>query len=336
MAYFEKTKTGKHRAHIDKLGVRESETFDTKRAAQEWATKREAEILDGSRGKFPRKTLGEVLDIYVKRVSSKKEGARWEELRVEAFKRNFPKLAAKVMSETTTADWSEWRDARMAKVSGSTVQREINLWSAVYHAAMHELGPYVGASPLTQLEKPKENPARTATWGWSTTKQVLRRLGYATGRAPLTKSQELAYALLVALRTSMRIQEVLSLSGENVNLQTRVATVGHKMQYVTGEPRRVPMQRQVVRLLVVLASRGLPGGRFFSTTPGRASALWGKYRAQLLIENLTIHDTRGTAITRLSRQVDVLTLSRITGIKDLRLLNERYYRERDEEIAARL
>lgn len=31
----------------------------------------------------------------------------------------------------------------------------------------------------------------------------------------------------------------------------------------------------------------------------------------------------------------MLTLSRITGIKDLRTLNDRYYREQDEEIAAR-
>lgn len=64
--------------------------------------------------------------------------------------------------------------------------------------------------------------------------------------------------------------------------------------------------------------------------------MWAKYREQMMLGDLTIHDTRGTAITRLSRHVDVLTLSRITGIKDLRLLNDRYYRERDEEIAARL
>lgn len=336
MAYIEKSPSGKYRVHVDKLGVRDSETFGTKREAQEWGAKREAEILDGSRGKFPRKTLAEVLDIYVKRVSSKKEGARWEELRVEALKRNFPKLVAKVMSETTTADWAEWRDARQAKVSGSTVQREINLWSAVYHACMHELGPYVGASPFTNLEKPQENPPRTAVWDWRTLKRVLRRFGYVTGLPPKTKMQELAYALLVALRTSMRINEVLSLSTENVNLHTRVATVAHKMQYVTGAPRRVPMQRQVVRLLVVLEGRGLPGGRYFGTTPGRASSMWAKYREQMMLGDLTIHDTRGTAITRLSRHVDVLTLSRITGIKDLRLLNDRYYRERDEEIAARL
>ena len=336
MAYIEKTAAGKYRAHVEKHGVRESQTFPTKAEARGWAATREAEILAGARGQFPRKTLAEVLELYVKRVSSKKGGAHWEELRVAAFLRDFPRLAGKVISETTTADWAEWRDTRLRTVTGSTVQREINLFSAVYHSAMHELGPYVASSPLTKLTKPKENPARSSTWGWSTTRQVLRRLGYVTGRVPVTKAEELAYALLVALRTAMRISEVLSLGDENVNLQTRVATADHKMRYVTGAPRRVPMQPHVVRLLTVLRARGLEGGRYFDTTPTRVDSLWRSYRDSLLIENLTIHDTRGTAITRLSRKVDVLTLSRITGIRDLRLLNERYYRERDEEIAARL
>jgi len=56
----------------------------------------------------------------------------------------------------------------------------------------------------------------------------------------------------------------------------------------------------------------------------------------MLIEDLHIHDTRGEALTRLARRYDVLTLSRMSGIKDLRTLNERYYRERADQIAARL
>jgi hypothetical protein len=51
---------------------------------------------------------------------------------------------------------------------------------------------------------------------------------------------------------------------------------------------------------------------------------------------MTFHDSRGEALTRLARKVDVLTLSRISGIKDLKLLQEHYYRETSEQIAARL
>lgn len=336
MAYIEKTPTGKYRVHVEKRGVRESETFKTKREAQEWGAKREAEIVAAGRGQFPRKTLGEVLDEYVQRFSRRKEGAEWEAKRVAWLKRTSPWLTSKVISETTTADWARWRDARAAQVKASTIVRDIALWSAVYHKATHELGPYVAASPLTHMDKPTDSARREVLWPWGETKKVLRELGHRPGVAPVSKAQEVAYVLLVGLRTAMRCGEILSLSSATVDMRTRVATLEHKMQYLTGRPRRVPMEKQAARLLGLLAGRGLAGGAFFTMTPGQVDGLFRKYRDRLMLGHLHIHDTRATAITRLARKVDVLTLSRITGIKDLRTLNERYYRERDEEIAARL
>lgn len=336
MAYIEKTPKGKYRAHVEKRGVRESETFNTKREAQEWGAKREAEIVAAGRGQFPRKTLGEVLDEYVVRFSRRKEGAEWEAKRVAWLKRTAPWLTNKVMCETTTADWARWRDGRAAKVKASTIVRDIALWSAVYHKAMHELGPYVASSPLTHMDKPVDTTQREVLWGWRETKKMLRELGHRAGRPPATKAQEVAYVLLLGLRTAMRCGEIVSLSVASVDLSTRVATLKHKMQYLTGRPRRVPMERQALRLLCVLESRGLPGGAYFSMTAGQVDGLFRKYRDRLMLNHLHIHDTRATAITRLARKVDVLTLSRITGVKDLRVLNDRYYRERDDEIAARL
>jgi integrase len=67
-----------------------------------------------------------------------------------------------------------------------------------------------------------------------------------------------------------------------------------------------------------------------------ADALFRKYRDQLLIEGLTFRDTRATALTLLSRRVDVLTLAAVSGHLDLRTLREVYYRERPEDIAARI
>lgn len=335
MAYIEKTPSGKYRAHVDKLGVRDSETFVTKAEARSWATKREAEIQATGRGEFPRVTLGDALDEYGRRFSPKKEGGGKELLRIAALKRDFPWLAAKVVSETTTADWARWRDERLTVVTGATVLRDITLWSHFYHKARRELGPYCAASPITDLDRPADSPFRDALWDWRTTKRVLSKLGYKPGRPPAGKSGEVAYAILVALRTAMRAQEVLSLSDENTDLATRVATVNHKMQYCTGEPRKVPMQRQAVRLLAVLQAHAA-GGPWFTMTPSQLDGLWRKRRDQLLITGITFHDTRATAITRLARKHDVLTLSAITGIKDLRMLNERYYRETATQIAARL
>ncbi|WP_116140051.1 hypothetical protein [Paraburkholderia sp. BL27I4N3] len=74
----------------------------------------------------------------------------------------------------------------------------------------------------------------------------------------------------------------------------------------------------------------------FSVSADSLSALFRKAKIALGIANLTFHDSRGEALTRLSKKVDVLTLSRISGIKNLKILMEHYYRETSEQIAARL
>lgn len=338
MAYIKQVKKGVWRVQIEKLGVRDSASFGSKAQAQDWATEREAQIVALARlnkDGINRKPLGDVLDEYVDRFSRHKAGYRHERLRIEALKRDFPWLASKPMSETTTADWARWRDERLKVVTGSSVLRDINLFSAVYHKATRELGPYCKESPLTHMDKPRENPPRKARWPWTLVKFVLRRLGYKTGEPPTTKAQEVAYALLLGLRTSMRAQEILSLCDDNTDLSARVATVNHKMQYCTGAPRKVPMQRQAVRVLAVL-SKHANGAGYFTLTPVQLDGLWRKNRASMLVSGVTFHDTRAEAITRLSRKYDVLTLSAITGIRDLKTLNETYYRETADQIAARL
>jgi len=55
-----------------------------------------------------------------------------------------------------------------------------------------------------------------------------------------------------------------------------------------------------------------------------------------LIPDLRFHDARASALTRLARREDVMTLARISGHTDLNQLLKSYYRESASEIAARL
>lgn len=45
---------------------------------------------------------------------------------------------------------------------------------------------------------------------------------------------------------------------------------------------------------------------------------------------------RGTALTHLSRKVNVLDLAKISGHRDLKILSTVYYRDTPDQIAARL
>ena len=74
----------------------------------------------------------------------------------------------------------------------------------------------------------------------------------------------------------------------------------------------------------------------FTVGANEGSVLFSKLCRELLIEGLTFHDARATALTHLAKRVDVLTLAKISRHKDLSLLSNVYYRERAETIAARI
>lgn len=315
----------KWRVEIERTGVRKSAVFDTKAEAREWGIKEEAAILATKRGVFPRVTLAHAIDEYVAKVSEKKEGARWEKLRLEALKRDFPELAGKVLSKVTTTDLAQWRDKRLEKVTPGTVQRDINLLSHLFTKARDEW-KWMGESPFKGMQSPGDNPSRDRLPTMSEVRRILRWLGYVTGERPKTMQAQAAFAYLLSLRTGMRAGEVLQLGPKTV--VGSIATVKHKMQYRTGKPRKIPLSRHAVRLL-----KGFKG---FTLNSEGLDAAFRKARDSLLIENLHFHDARADALTRFSRKVDVFELARISGHRDIRILLNTYYRTTSEDIASRL
>ena len=186
---------------------------------------------------------------------------------------------------------------------------------------------WLATSPTKGVKQPGDNPARTRRVDPSEVRRLCRWLGYRTGKIE-TKYQQVAFAFLVSLRTAMRAGEVLSLTPARVDLARKVATVPHKMQHLTGKERQIPLPRAAVRLL-----RFLPA---FTISSASLDVLFRKARDSLLIDGLHFHDARAEALTRMARKVDVMTLARISGHKDLNLLLSTYYRESAQDIAARL
>ncbi len=289
------------------------------------------------------RTVADAFDEYVRKVSPRKTSGRAEGLRLERFKADFPDLASMPLADFKTPQLAEWRDARLAgyirpdgsaalPVSSSSVNREVNLIRNVFTVAREEWH-WMEHNPFKGLRLPPEGAPRTRRVDpWKEVRPLVRRLGYRTGHAPQTKSQEVALAFLIALRSAMRAGEILSLGKGNVDLKRRIATIKHKMQYLTGRPREVPLTRGAIRLLRPIADRD----QCFTVTSDSLAALFIKAKRSLQIDGLHFHDSRAEALTRLARKVDVMTLAKISGHKDLRILQEHYYRETSEQIAARL
>lgn len=300
----------KWRAQVARKGVRRSAVWDTKREAIQWADRVEREI---DAGMLDQRTLAVATDHYLKTVSAHKEGddtLAQETRRFAAMLEHFGRDTK--LSEIDSDRIGRWRDHRLQTVSGSTVQREANLLRHLFTLAVDEWR-WLERHPFKGVRLPKENPARHATWGWREIRRVLR--AERTG-----KTAEMQRAFRIALHTGMRLSEVLS-----ARVEGRVAVL--PKDKTTAGPVKVPLARKGAKLLA---------GEAFTVGANEGSVLFSRLCRELLIEGLTFHDARASALTWLSRRVDVMTLARISRHKDLKILMNTYYRETAEQIAARL
>lgn len=337
MAYFNKV-AGGWRAQVVRKGVRVSRTCATKAEAQAWATQEEAAILAGARGEFPRRTLGEALDRYELEVIARKPKSRRADLlRFAALRRDFPALVGKVLHEITAGDLAAWRDARLQRVSGSSVLREAQQLRPVWTVAIDEWG-WAGRSPWRGLRLPAKSHARTRTASWREVRVMLRSVGYRRSVAPVLPQAQAVWAYMVALHTALRSGEILRMARSNVDLKRRLYRLeSHKTDAHVGA-RLVPFTPRAARLLAVLDRAAADAGRdaYFTISDASRDTLYRKVRDRLMIDGLRFHDARATALTWLAKRYDVMTLARISGHTDINELYRTYFRTSAEEIAARL
>lgn len=310
MAYVRKYRD-KWRAEVNRSGQRLSRVFATKREAQAWAMETDAKAQLRATGW---RTFADAADKYKREVSARKNGERWEVLRIAAFVRHF---GAKTLGSMDAPDMASWRDMRLKTVSGSTVLREVNLLKHILHTARDEWR-WMEHDPFRGVKMPQDSQPRHQRWRWQQIKRVLR-----AGQNSGPKTREAVEAFHIALRTGMRLQEALA-APSGFDKQRRVVVLASTK---TGGRAEVPVGRIAARLLDRAP---------FTVSPNEASTLFAKLTRQQLVDGLTFHDARASALTLLAKKVDVLTLAKISRHKNLNLLMNTYYRESAAEIAARL
>lgn len=326
MASFRRSGRG-WRAEIAKLGVRESATFPTKREAQEWAAKRESEITSQRSGKVIRWKFYDVLDRYIDEITPGKGSARTETLRLRAMQRH--PLANKTMQDITPADLASWRDERLAKVKSSTVLREIGSLTAVWQQAKRKEWGYVDHMPWSEVTRPKDRPARNEVYNDQQVARIVDALGYVSGK-PKSRRQEAAVAFLLSLETAMRAGEIIGLHWKHIQLDDRTLYLPLTKN---SDARYVPLSTRAVSLIKDM--EGVDSEKVFSLTSQLLDVYFRQGKTLAGITGLTFHDARATAITRLSKKLDILELARMVGHRDPRSLMV-YYRESPKDIAKKL
>lgn len=326
MASFRRSGKG-WRAEIHKLGVRESATFPTKREAQEWAARRELEIASHKSGQVLRRTLHDVIDRYINDITPGKGSERTERLRLQAVQRSF--LGPMVMQDIKAPDLAAWRDDRLKSVKPSSVLREIGILRAVWRQAKKKEWGYVDHDPWSDVTKPKESPPRTATYDQEQVDRIVGAIGYEGGQ-PKSRRQEAAVAFLLSLETAMRAGEIIGLEWRRIDYEKRTAYLPSTKN---DDARYVPLSTRAMELLK--AMEGIDEQRVFSLTSQLLDTYFRAGRDLAGVTGLTFHDARATAITRLSKKLDILELARMVGHRDPRSLMV-YYRASPTDIAKKL
>lgn len=298
---------------------RASATFPTKAAAAAWIVQQEAEYTGTATGH----TFAQACDRFAREVSPKRRGERWERLRLSKWGKG--PLGLRPLARLSPADLGAWRDARLAEVRPGTVRREMGLMVDVFTIARREWG-WIKSSPMPDVRRPPNPPARRRRITDDEIAAMSAALGVSERLHTFTVTNRIGLAFLFALETAMRSGEVLGLHWEDVNVQTRVATLPRTKN---GDRREVPLS---LRALEILAALPREDGPCFGVNASQRDALFRKARDRAGLSGFTFHDSRATAIWRLSKKLDVLQLARMIGHRDINSLRH-YFQESAEEMA---
>lgn len=319
MATITKYKDG-WRAQVSVKGKYKSKSFPTKLEAKAWAHSTE-QSMGKHGGIVTGKTLGDALRKFEAEMAPSRKGARWEIVRCKKLQRE--SLSNYGLTDITSDILQDWINERCKEVKSSSVNRELNVIAATFTAARRQW-KWMIDNPLKDIRRPKNPPHRDRRISDNEIKRILKALDY-DGQVK-TPRQHIAVAFLLALETAMRQGEIWGLKKENLHLNDAYLVLPDTKN---GMRRDVPLSPRAIELLETVPE-------MFTVCSQQTMEVMFRSAVKIAgIENLTFHDTRHEAITRLARKLDILDLARMVGHRDIRSL-QTYYNPTASEIAKRL
>ena len=326
-----------------------SKTFSTKRDCELWATDTEAKM---NRGVFndvsesEALTLREGLVRYLSEVTPHKKGFEAESYKIKAMLRE--KFVSKTFATFRQSDAASYRDS-LAKdrLSASTIRKNLSLLSHLFETANKEWSLHC-QNPIRLIAKPRVSNSRERRLSDIELKYLIAALT-VTGAGKRQNNVVLGVVLL-ALETAMRQGEILSLQWSDIDLAERVALLGDTKN---GDARGVPLSSAALKVLIGDSANvvKMRRGKVFKTTASaiKQSFMRAVIRARKAYEadfdesarddkvlvDLTFHDLRHEATSRLADVFQMHELMKVTGHKDSRML-ARYYHPRTSDLAKKL
>ena len=296
-----------------KGAVSKSSSHATSAKAKAWHAQMLADYTAGKLGAVPDMPVSVLLERYAREISPRKRGCRWEVVRLKMIGRD--PLADVRLPELDQPHIAQWRDRRLASVSGASVNREWILLSGVFRVAIEEWR-MLERHPMKGVHKPANSKPRERL----PTDDEIDRLRFVMGDSGETIISRVFLAFLFAIETGMRLGEIVALENVSGAVATLILTKN-------GDARKVPLSPTAQALW---AANGP-----FRITAQQADIHFRKSVIKAEIVDLHFHDSRHLAITRLAQKLEILDLARAVGLRNLKQLMT-YYNKPASEIAERL
>lgn len=336
MAYIRKRGDFQWQAEIRKKGFPPaSRTFNTRAEAEAWAAVIESEMVRGvfvDRSEAESTTLYEALERYEREVTPGKDGERQELVRIKSWKAN--NLAKRSLASLRGADFAKFRNDRLKSVRPSTVQKDLAVISHLFNHARKEWGIAV-SNPIADIKMPTEDNSRDRRLEGDEEQRLFKELEPVHGRSiwmqPLVE---------LALETAARQSELLSLDWPDINMTKRVARIrgkkradGKRRTKNRDKFRDVPLSSRALKVLSSLPHN--ISGKLFQVSQRVVINAFSEACKRAGIEDLTFHDLRHEATSRLAEKLALHELMKVTGHSSTRML-ARYYHPRAEDLAKKL
>lgn len=313
------------RVEVYRDGKRKSKTCSTKTEAILWGAEEEKKLELMANGMQPETMFSDVIKRYLNEVTPTKRGEKHEFNRLTRFLRH--PITDKYISDVTRHDLELWIKERLETVKGESVRRELSTIGHIFKVAVERWG-YIQSSPMVGLQQPQASKSRTQRFTQEDIDEIIKISGY--NESLKTAKARTGAAMLFAVETAMRAGEICNLTWNNVNLEKRTAFLPITKN---GSSRTVPLTKAAVKILERLRDEIEQGDTCFQVKSNILDATFRKLKKTANREYLHFHDTRREALTRLAKKVDVMTLAKISGHKDIRILQNVYYAPNMEEVA---
>ncbi|MEM1176045.1 MAG: site-specific integrase [Pseudomonadota bacterium] len=338
MATFQKR--GKRwRAIVRRQGISRSNTFATKSAAREWATKIERDIdthdITESRPPPISLRLTNVIDQYTEVVSRNKPFGRSKAFTLDFLKRELGHLPIAQIRRRALLDFIDRRVSQGA--GGVTIGVDLSTLATVLRWARVKLSLDIPLEPIQDAREAMRQDGmttRSRARDRRPTKNELEALfalwdGNTRLVTPMTAISQFAIA------TAMRQEEITRLRWEDLDREKKTIIVRDRK-----DPREKFGNDQVVPLLAangydayqIAVQQPRIGPRIFPFNARSVSSAFTRACSKLKIEDLRFHDLRHEGASRLFEAgYAIEQVALVTGHKDWKML-QRYTQLRAEDL----